>query len=342
MMNASLRLSGLIAATALLAACGGGGGGGSSPTPPSSTNPPPSNPTPRPPPVNDALQYKGFLGASLGIVLGMDHVAKTFFELPAKIKTEVEQHGPFTNCTDSTCTEVDTSQWVSFPLDNGTVRLQDWDEIIDKDGVLGADERLELDVQGLGEKKISSQVHLFTPGAAGYMGLGFQANYELTREGLLLNEDPSRQYQGSMIVEHEEGKLVLRDHPTTATDIERQLIISEIESHGRNTWLTNYYSTTNESDLDAVTFDIDMYNYVGGGQLKLKSETPLNFGTMNGRMVLEAGSFVYDNKLSDSHVILRASVDADPAFLLVEIDANADGTYEKSGRIAQDDFNFNF
>jgi hypothetical protein len=344
-MNSSLRLSTLIAATALLAACGGGGGDTApapAPTPPTGTNPPVTQPPPPPAPVNDAEQYKGYLGASLGIVLGIDHVAKSMYDLPAKIRANVEQHGPTTKCSHSACPpDADTSQWATYPVENGTVRLQEWEEIVLKDGLLGGDEHLVLDVAGVGIPTISSTMHLYTPGATGVMSLMFLANYEATRNGLQINGDASMELTGALGVKlTAEGKYELRDRPVTETEATRQLIITETDATGKNSWLVNYIATTNAMNLDAVTFDVDMLNAIGGGNLRLKTETALDFGTINGRMVLEEGAFTYENTVGSTHVILRTTVDADPAFLRVEIDENADGTYEKFGRLAQEDINF--
>lgn len=346
-MNASLRRSVLVTATALLAACGGGGGGGNAPAPtpppPSGGNPPtnPPDPPTNPPITSDAEQYRSFLEASLRLVLGVDHVAKTIHAVPASIKADVEAHGPFTQCQHSACPDVDTSQWVTFPLaGGGTVRLMNWQET-PVDGVLGADEHLYLDLVEIGAHPlITTTAHLYTPGADGALIMNFTADYELSRRGLRLGSNTTTEWTGTLRVKPANGGYELRDHQVSDPDNDRQLIITERNHSGEqvNVWLTNYVSTTNMNDLDAVSFDIDMLNYIGGGRLKLRSDSPINFGVLSGKTIIEAGRYVYEYQGQDKHFALRVSVDPDPAYLAVEIDEAADGTYEKSSRLSQDGF----
>lgn len=342
-MSASMRLSALIAATALLGACGGGGGGSSPTTPSPSGGNPPTNPPPTNPPVNDAEQYKGFLEASLRIVLGVDHIAKTFNQVPAKIKADVEAHGPFTQCQNSTCPDVDTSQWVTFPMiDGGTVRLQNW-EGFPANGVLDAEDHVYADFVGIGGgPTVTATAHLYMPGADGALRMSFGANYELTRKGLRLSDNTATEWTGSLLVAPSDGKYEIRDRLATEVDNDRQSIITEYSDSGQtlNVWLTNYVATTNISDLDSVEFNIDMFNYVGGASLKLRTDSPLNFGIVGGTTAIESGRYIYEYQDQTKHYALRVSVDTDPAFLNVEIDEGADGTYEKSGRLPQDDFDY--
>jgi hypothetical protein len=360
-MNSTLRISALVAATAMLAACGGGGGGDSTPAPPANggggvTNPPPIVPT------NDAAQYKSYLQASLRNVLGIDDAVKTILRIPANIKTEVEAHGPFTRCQDSACPPTeDTSQWVTFPYtEGGNIRLQDWVDaatgptgpngVTPTDGQYGPGDPVKLDLQGISSnQKLSGTINLVQPLNAQYANyaISMVTNYELTRKGLRFNNNAERELTGGLIITPESSKYTIRDHLHSDT-VDRSLTITDYDTAGTllNNWLTNYTATTNVANQDAITFDIDMLNTQGAGaSLRLKSVTPLNLIEINGKKSLEAGSFTYeysDPSAQGPKFNLRVSVDADPAFLNVEIDQDVNGSYEKSGRLAQEDFSFNF
>jgi hypothetical protein len=354
-MKSNLRISALAAATAVLAACGGGGGGGGTTAPPpGGTTPPPPVPTP----VNDAEQYKGYLQASLRHVLGVDVTVKALYQVPSKIKADVEAHGPFTRCQDSACPPgVDTSQWVTFPyVDGGTVRLQDWfdaptgptspEGVTPTDGQYGADDQVTVDLQGIySSPSLSVTAQIGSASSQYPFNINFISNHELTRDGLRLNNNSEVEYAGSLRVALADGKYTITDH-AAGDPTDRMFTIDELNAQGQslNAWMTNYTATTNVADQDTVTFDVDMFNFVGGSTLKLKSSTPINFAYVNGRTILESGSFTYEFKApaQSEQFNLRVTVDADPAFLNVEIDENADGTYEKSGRLPQADFDYSF
>jgi len=351
-MNSTLRISALVAATAMLAACGGGGD--SQPTPPTtggggSNNPPPVVP------VNDAEQYKGYLEASLRHVLGIDQAAKKLSLVPANIKTEVEAHGPTQQCNHSACPPIDTSTFVTFPYaDGGTVRLTDWYDA--PTGLPGPNTPAPTDGQFAGNDSVSVDLEVISSApaitasvklrpsteATGPLFVQLVPNYEATRQGMRLNGSARVEYRGSLFIAKDAGKVTITDH-VAGNPVGRELIVEEMNAQGvrTNSFSTNYTATSNVADQDAVVFDFDGKSLLDGSELKVKSAAGLNFIALNGKTQIESGTFTYEFKGSQTFN-LRVAVDADPAFLNVEIDANADGAYEKSGRLPQDSFDFNF
>jgi len=345
-MDAFVRLCALVAVTTLLAACGGGGSDspvGQAPPPQSGGNPPP-DPAP-PPPVNSAADYKGYLEASLRIVLMVDHAAKTIVGLPAQIAPDVAAHGPFTHCTNSACQDDDRSQWYTLSAaGGGSIRVMDWREVVTPNGVLDGPDTLELDLSSVGTApSVTSTALLYLPATPdGVFSASFTSDPDLTRDGLRLGNAVSPELQGNISVLPKSGRYEIRDHRADELT-DRQLIIAEYaQGQVTSSWLANYVAATNVSDLDAVDFDIDLLNYFGGTKLKLSTLTSLNLGVVSGRTVIESGRYryEYEDAAHNKHFVLRVSVDADPAYLLVEIDDPADGTYDKSGRLAQADFNY--
>ena len=115
---------------------------------------------------------------------------------------------------------------------------------------------------------------------------------------------------------------------------------------GERTALLDAFLTieTNASDMDAidVTMQWQPANWIEETPVStLESIETLDFGIVNGALILEAGSFQYTfTPLEGVVVTARITVDADPAYLAWELDEDGDGTFELSGRIAQSDFRF--
>lgn len=342
-MEPTARLVLLLTVSALLSACGGGAGESdpSAPVPPPSSETPPTGDSPgTPAPGADVLAYQGNLEAALRVVLMMDHAVKVLLPVPADIGPEVNAHGPFTHCTDSTCEDENQGQWYTLvPVAGGSIRVLDWQEVVNANGVLDAPDTLTLDLQDVGSAPaITTTARLYLPGTVdGPFAITFTSNPEQTRGGLTLVTAPSPELQGNLSVWSREGRYEIRDHrPDELMD--RQLIVAEYaDGQTVSSWLTNSVLRTNVENLSAVDFDIDMLNYIGGARLKLSSLAPLEFGDANGHVTIEAGSYRYEyqDDARGRHFVLRVSVDADPAYLLIEMDSEADGTFENSGRIVQ-------
>lgn len=344
-MKASLRMTALFAVSALLTACGGGGGGSSGSAPPPGNNIPPVI-TPPLEPVNEAAKYKDTLQSGLNLILQADHVTKTLWDLPALIAPGITAHGPFTHCTNSSCDHSqDQLQWFSLTLSNGeSVRVQDWQDVNSNLIVDGYDQ-LRIDLVTYGDDPaITSSGTTNYPGADGYQHLFFGADPDNTHDGLYVGTKRQYEFNGSLAVKVVNGQYVVRDvREEDTSGVTRLITINEYSAQRvkLGSWMTTIVATSNVADLDKVEFDIDMLNYFGGAKQKLATVSPLNFGVQGGKTIIESGSWTYSwDSNTGTKYVLQVSVDADPAYLNIEIDEGADGTFDKSGRLAQSDLDY--
>lgn len=101
--------------------------------------------------------------------------------------------------------------------------------------------------------------------------------------------------------------------------------------------------TDDSGDIDKFEYSAakEAY-YMANGGLRESFETvsTLEFGIINGEVMLKTGSAAYIREQNGETVRVQVSVDPDPAFLKLEVDADEDGLFETTERVPQSEIHF--
>jgi hypothetical protein len=100
-------------------------------------------------------------------------------------------------------------------------------------------------------------------------------------------------------------------------------------------WYTSYDMTTAVSGLGEISGYFDAKRAGAQDEMHFETTRALKFGESNGVLVLQDGAFTlsFKNAASAEQYLLHVDVDADPAFLRVQIDRGADGNIDFSDRL---------
>lgn len=368
-MSRMYRFSSLLLTIVFLAACSGGGGGGGSPAPdpnpnppPVNNNPPPSNddkdPMPGPDPEPDEEEdndseplspvdvYKASIGNMLGTLVLMEKLGKSeVYTIPQLVADQITAHGPSRDCDLQAC-EPDYTE-PSYPVYLPTGEEVTWHFWGDWNGNLVFDVDLEAtafsvtDIYGITGSVMV--MYKLQDGRPMYnMGIGARYDAEI-QEGMLVGTTKTLRVSGMIMVrEIADGRLRIGDFDIVPSAT-RNIALIETTPAGERLRLleTVFTMDTNKANSDSIDAKFDWVPYGGGAAESFETLEPLDFGEINLNLVLEAGSFLYTREEEDgTKVAVRVSVGADPAYLYLEIDEGADGTYESSDWLAQADVPF--
>jgi len=375
-MNSTTRLSALLLVSLLLAACGGGGGGGSGGSnppsnPPSSNNPDPTppeepeepevpeepeepeEPEPEPEPKVGFDLYKQNIEEMVTGVLLLDRLGKSDVKrIPEFVADQVTTHGPTPMCneyepcptppyivTTPAGDEITVFQWIDFDDDGvfDVVGEQLVFSYTDFQGLTGGsmgvfDEEREFWAFTFGQR--------YDDPTHGFYGVGVEGTWSIQYDGILFMRE-----LGDGRIRIGDFEFAIDDEPVSTHMFKRFYETEQgIAFDSLDAFVT---IDTNIADQNAIDVTMEWIPFVVPitdevPTYKLESIETLDFGTVNGKLVLEAGSFQYTatSHEGDLMTAVRIEVDADPAYLAWELDEDGDGTFELTGRVAQSEFQF--
>jgi hypothetical protein len=362
MMSSKYRFSVLALSALMLAACGGGGGGS---TPPVANTPPPTNttpdpipeptpdPTPDPDPVPDPDpdpvpkigfdRYKEGIEEQIAAVIMLDKLGKSDVKrIPELVADQATAHGPTPMCGDDPC---DAEPYVVLAPTGEEITVHQW-----------------LDFTKNGQYDFTEETMVYsytnfqgmTGGSMGWYdteeemwAFAYVPRYDFVgpQYGMNISGTTSFEYNALFYVrELEGGRIEMGDieFEGNADGFATQTFY-RFKDGELDAVLDTYATvTSNIADMDQIDATIEWFPAVGEGLVqKLESTSSLDFGVVDGELVLEAGSFQYMFiPLDGEPVTVRMTVDADPAYLAWKLDEDGDGTFELTGRIAQSDFRY--
>jgi len=360
-MKIIARLSVLTLMVALLTACGGGGGSGggdgdSTPNPPTNNIPnppldpdpnpnPDPDPTPDPTPSADSPQaYQSSIEKMVGALLLVEKAGKAgVHKIPALVAEQVTAHGPSVNCDVVACDpDYHEPEYTVYLPTGEEVSIANWIDV-NKNLVFDPDfEVLAFSVTNVYGITGSSMVMYRLEGGRDvyYTMLGNRYD-DLNGRGAQIGTTQSLLYSGVLMIrELEDGRLRIGDDDREPSET-RNITLMDVTKDGVIPLQTVFSMETNATNSDAILANFDWVPYGGGRAQAFQTISPLDFGEVDGRVVLEGGSFLYTQEDPDgTRIAVRVSVGADPSTLYFEIDQGAEGYYESSGFVSQPDLNF--
>lgn len=362
-MNAVRCLS-LTITFALLAACGGGGG--SSTPPPTSNNPPASPaPTPDPGPTTDpnpepdpnqqpdpsagpdpipdpGLDPDQLISSGqiqsvrsvLSILLLVEAAGKSgVVNVPAEIALDINAHGPFPECEDP-CNPLDSARGFPVSTEEGEVLVTNW---INIDNKLDFDPAVDVVYFEANQQGVDSGISIRRIDDDVVLEFYPRFEYEHNLYGGRLGGIQTLEISGPLTLQYDEDRLRI-SHDSEADTASGELAFYHLPTGELLSSLTTegvFEIETNIADRDAIDASFTWVRSTNHLRQVFETLSPLDFGGTEETPILEAGSFLYSSGSQFRMEVIRVSVDADPAYLLFEIDKDDDGVFELSGRVAQ-------